>query len=145
MVAHSCWGAVVDCSTVLALCVATALPGAKTKEQQMEPGIISAFGSRARWLTGREDSAHKRWCACAGYGQPRQPALECSDIDHITHRANSTLGFLRRNLNRCPSKLKETAFLSLCLSVLEYTASIWDPFRSKDKNSIPGVLAAPGC
>ena len=60
-------------------------------------------------------------------------------IDHITHRANSTLGFLRRNLNRCPSKLKETAYLSLCRSVLEYAAPIWDPFLSKDKNSLERV------
>ena len=66
-------------------------------------------------------------------------------IDHITHRANSTLGFLRRNLNRCPSKLKETAYLSLCSSVLEYAAPIWDPFLSKDKNSLECACAAPGC
>ena len=56
--------------------------------------------------------------------------------DHITHRANSTLRFLRRNLKRCPSKLKETAYLSSCRSVLEYAASMWDPFLSKDKNSL---------
>ena len=39
-------------------------------------------------------------------------------IDHITHWANLTLGFLWRNLNRCPSKLKETAYLFLCRPVL---------------------------
>ena len=60
-------------------------------------------------------------------------------IDHITHRANSTLGFLRHNLNRCPSKLKETAYLSLYRYVLEYAAPIWDPFLSKDKNSLERV------
>ena len=35
-----------------------------------------------------------------------------------------------------PSKLKETAYLSLCRSVLEYAAFIWDPFLSKNKNTI---------
>ena len=28
-------------------------------------------------------------------------------------KANSTLGFLRRNLRRCPAKLKESAYISL--------------------------------
>ena len=60
-------------------------------------------------------------------------------IDHNTHRANSTLGFLKRNLKKCPSKLKETAYLLLCRFVLEYAASIWDPFLFKDKDSLERV------
>ena len=34
-------------------------------------------------------------------------------INTITNKCNSKLGFLRRNLSRCPQKLKETAYLSL--------------------------------
>ena len=34
-------------------------------------------------------------------------------INTITNKSNSKLGFLRRNLSRCPQKLRETAYLSL--------------------------------
>ena len=44
------------------------------------------------------------------------------------------LGFLRRNLRRCPAKLKETAYIMLVRSTMamEYAASIWDPHLAKD-------------
>ena len=47
-------------------------------------------------------------------------------------KAGRTLGFLRRNLKSCPEKLKETAYISLVRSTLEYGATIWDPHLSKD-------------
>ena len=37
-------------------------------------------------------------------------------INKITSEANSTLGFLRRNLKACPPKLKETAYFSMVRS-----------------------------
>ena len=59
--------------------------------------------------------------------------LSWSSHVHLIHsRANSTLGFLRRNLRRCPAKLKETAYTTLVRSTLEYAASIWDPHFAKD-------------
>ena len=54
-----------------------------------------------------------------------------SHVHSIHSRANSTLGFLR-NLRRCPAKLKETAYIMLVRSILEYVASIWDPHLAKD-------------
>ena len=53
-------------------------------------------------------------------------------INRITSKANSTLGFLRRNLKSCPPKLRETAYFSLVRSSLEYSSAVWDPFRQKD-------------
>ena len=53
-------------------------------------------------------------------------------INRITSKANSTLGFLRRNLKACPPKLRETAYFSLVRSSLEYSSAVWDPFRQKD-------------
>ena len=41
-------------------------------------------------------------------------------INKITSKANSTLGFLRRNLKACPPKLREIAYFSLVRSSLEY-------------------------
>jgi len=52
---------------------------------------------------------------------------------HLIHScANSTLGFLRRNLWCCPAKLKDTAYMMLVRSTLEYAVSIWDPHLAKD-------------
>ena len=53
-------------------------------------------------------------------------------INKITSKANSTLGFLRKNLKACPPKLRETAYFSLVRSSLEYSSAVWDPFRQKD-------------
>ena len=60
-------------------------------------------------------------------------------IADTTRKGNGTLGFLRRNLKFCPEKLKETAYLSLIRSVLEYGATIWDPHLAKDINSLEMV------
>ena len=53
-------------------------------------------------------------------------------INKITSKANSTLGFFRRNLKACPPKLRETAYFSLVRSALEYSSANWDPFRQKN-------------
>ena len=58
-----------------------------------------------------------------------------SEKDHInknTSKANSTLGFLWRNLKACPPKLRETAYFSLVRSSLGYSSAVWNPFRQKD-------------
>jgi len=55
-----------------------------------------------------------------------------SHVHSIHSRANSILGFLRRTLRRCSAKLKETAYIMLVRSTLEYAASFWDPHLSKD-------------
>ena len=60
-------------------------------------------------------------------------------IDIISNKANSTLGFLRRNLKYCPRGLKETAYMSLVRSKLEYCASIWDPHLAKDIDKIERI------
>ena len=50
-------------------------------------------------------------------------------INKITSKANSALGFLRRNLKACPPKLRETAYFTLVRSSLEYSSAVWEPFR----------------
>ena len=35
-------------------------------------------------------------------------------VSSVVSKTNSTLGFLRRNLRKCPSELKETAYYPLC-------------------------------
>ena len=46
------------------------------------------------------------------------------------------MGFLRRNLEACPPKLRETAYISLVRSSLEYFSAVWDPFREKDSGKL---------
>ena len=60
-------------------------------------------------------------------------------INRIMVKVSSTLGFSRRNLKCPPSKLKETAYISMVRSTLKYSCAIWDPFQKKDidkKNQI---------
>ena len=60
-------------------------------------------------------------------------------VSGVCSKANSTLGFLRRNLRKCPPSLKETAYISLVRSTLEYAATIWDPHLSSDISSIEKI------
>ena len=55
-----------------------------------------------------------------------------SHVRSIHNYGNSTLGFLRRNLHRCPAKLKETAYITLVCTTLEYAAPVWDPHLARD-------------
>ena len=60
-------------------------------------------------------------------------------IAKICKKANSTVGFLRRNLWNCPSGCKRNAYLSLVRSVLGYGATLWDPYLQKDINKLEQV------
>ena len=57
-------------------------------------------------------------------------------VSAITKKANSTLGFLRRNLKNASAKIKEIAYFSLVRSVVEYSATVWDPHLWKDKDEL---------
>ena len=60
-------------------------------------------------------------------------------VNSVANKASLTLGFLRRNLRRCPTKLKETAYISLVRSTMEYAAAVWDPHLSKDVQALDRV------
>ena len=52
-------------------------------------------------------------------------------INNITKKANSTLVFLRRNLRKCPSKIKEQAYRTYMYMCAQhwntpYASSVWD-------------------
>ena len=57
-------------------------------------------------------------------------------IDHIVNDANRTLGFLRRNLSRCNTEVKATAYKALVRPKLEYVAAVWDPHQLNSINKI---------
>ena len=60
-------------------------------------------------------------------------------INKICNQSNSILGFIRRNLKHCNRNFKETAYISLVRSVLDYASIVWDPYQKKDIDSIEGI------
>ncbi len=57
----------------------------------------------------------------------------------ISQCASNTLSFLQRNLQCCPKKQQETAYVTLICSVLEYTAIMWDPYLRKGINQLESI------
>ena len=51
-------------------------------------------------------------------------------------RANQRLGCMHRNLRGSPYKLRETAYLALVRSSLEYCGAIWDPSGKEEIESL---------
>ena len=53
-------------------------------------------------------------------------------IANITKKASAKIGFLRRNLGRCPATIRRMAYISLVRSTLDYGSTVWDPFQTGD-------------
>ena len=60
-------------------------------------------------------------------------------VASVTGKASSALGFLRRNLRRCPAELKERAYVAYVRSILDYASPIWDPHLKGDISSLERV------
>ena len=50
-------------------------------------------------------------------------------INHIISKASKVLNFLKRNLHKCSTLTKATAYISLVRPILEYTSSVWEPYQ----------------
>jgi len=57
-------------------------------------------------------------------------------ISNITKKANNTLAFLRRNLQLKSRNIKTQAYSGLVRPILEYAASVWDPYTKSNINKI---------
>ena len=53
-------------------------------------------------------------------------------IANITGKANSVHGFMHRNFNNCPSKIKSALYKSMMRPILEYAGNVWSPHCDKD-------------
>ena len=60
-------------------------------------------------------------------------------ILNITNKANSTLGFVKRNLHHCQQKVKDQVYKSLVRPRLEYGCTVWDPYRAYQKSWLEQV------
>ena len=54
-------------------------------------------------------------------------------------KANNTLAFLRRNISRCPSEIKAQCYTSLDRPVIEYAATVWDPYTARNTQQLEAV------
>ena len=53
-------------------------------------------------------------------------------INNVARKAQSTLGFLRRNLRHCTENCRKTAYIAMVRSVMEYGSAIWDSYQKGD-------------
>jgi len=60
-------------------------------------------------------------------------------IDMITAKANSRLGFVKRNVNINSCVVKEQAYKSLVRPILEYSQTVWDPYSSSETQQLESV------
>jgi hypothetical protein len=60
-------------------------------------------------------------------------------VSNICSKANSALGFLRRNLKVSSSNIREKAYKAFVRPLLEYAPSEWDPYEVKHKRAIEKV------
>ena len=57
-------------------------------------------------------------------------------VDHITGKANKTLGLLKRNFSSCSSHIKEKLCLSLIRSHPENSCTVWSPSTKELKSRL---------
>ena len=60
-------------------------------------------------------------------------------ISSCTKKANSSFGFITRNLKHCPETFRKNAYLALVRPILEYGAAVWDPHLKKDIDKLERV------
>ena len=62
-----------------------------------------------------------------------------SHISSTASKANKTLGFLQHNLKIGNKKTKETVYKALVRPLLEYAATVWDPYTASETQAIEKV------
>ena len=60
-------------------------------------------------------------------------------VNKIVKKANSSLGFVKRNLYSFSEKTKRAAYTTIVRPHLEYATAVWDPYRQNQVNQIKSV------
>jgi len=60
-------------------------------------------------------------------------------INNVTHKANSTRAFVARNMRKCPTSIKSTAYNSFVRPQLEYASTAWSPHTRCNIDKIVAV------
>ena len=59
--------------------------------------------------------------------------------------ANKTLNLLHRNLRTCSAKSKERAYKALVRRIVEYSATVWDPYEAKNIQQVEMIQRRAAC
>ena len=62
-----------------------------------------------------------------------------NNISQVTKKANTMLGFLRRNQRQASEETKTKAYFSMVRSNLDYCCTIWRPYRQDPKHQLEMV------
>ena len=60
-------------------------------------------------------------------------------VHNVTSKANSVIGFLRRNFHQCPIQTKSALYSSLVRPILEYAVTVWAPHHQSDIHRLEAV------
>ena len=60
-------------------------------------------------------------------------------INNNRTKANRSLGFIKRNLKRCPEQIKDQAYKSLVRPHVEYASSVWSPHQKYQVDKLEKV------
>ena len=66
-------------------------------------------------------------------------------ISSIASKASQTLNFLKRNLSKCSTAIKASAYLTMIRPIMEYASAVWDPFYVKDIQQLEKVQRRAAC
>ena len=57
-------------------------------------------------------------------------------VNVLSHKANTTLALLRRNLKPCSLHIKSKSYLCYVRPMVEYSSTVWDPYIKEDIHKI---------
>ena len=57
----------------------------------------------------------------------------------VCNKASKALNFIRRNLSKCSTEVKSTAYLTLVRLIMKYAACVWDPYQKYLTNNIEKI------
>ena len=63
---------------------------------------------------------------------PWTTAGELHHAETVVAKGNRTVGFLQRNIRGCTTKVRSATYVSVVCPTLEYTSTVWDPYKQKD-------------
>ena len=60
-------------------------------------------------------------------------------VNEVIKKSNKTLGFIKRNFNKCNRDIKLKCYLTLVRPVLEYASSVWDPSTKENIDKLEQI------
>ena len=81
---------------------------------------------------------HQRWAPISGITLHKSLSWT-SHISKISTKASQTFSFWRRNLSKCSSSIKTSAYLILVRPIMEYAVVAWDPHQCNNIQTLEKI------